>query len=90
MESCFLTIVTANYWRHFEMTNPDTTIALVIITSVIAITILHSATNANAIATISLPWRQLAAEFANVARPGTAGRMLTLWSSWRLFRCWSD
>ena len=78
MESCFLIIERANYWRHSEVSVPDTTTALVSIPSVVTITISHSATIANATATNALPWRQLAAEFANVARPGAVGSMLAL------------
>ena len=54
MESCFLIIEMANYWRHSEMSVPDTITALVNIPSVVTITISHSATTANAIATDAL------------------------------------
>ena len=56
MESCFLIIEKANYWRHSEVSVPDTTTAtLVNIPSVVTITISHSATIANATATNALP-----------------------------------
>lgn len=77
----------ANYWRHSEMTGLDITSALVMNPSVVAIAISHSATIANNAETIDLPWRQLAAEVANVARPGAAGIMLTLRSCQPPFRC---
>ena len=54
MESCFLIIEMANYWRHSEMSVPDTITALVNIPSVVTITISHSATTANATATNAL------------------------------------
>ena len=67
----------SNYWRHSEITGPDTTNAFVIIPNFIAITISHSAATANATTTKGLPWWQLAAEHAAVARPGAAGKIVS-------------